>query len=86
MEYSNMTDLRQIEWIKQRLETAIDTLQEIGESSEYNALKTSIVAKTGGLVLEDVIREANRFSKGVNDLETQAEGEEETEREEEEEI
>lgn len=83
MEYSNMTDLRQIEWIKQRLETAIDTLQEIGESSEYEALKALIVEKTGGLELEDVLQDANRFRKGVDDLETQAEGEEEAEKEEE---
>lgn len=83
MQSQDMTDLRQIEWIKQRLETVIDALEEIGESSEYNALKALIVAKTGGLELEDVIRNASRFSKGVDDIETQAEEQEETEGQEE---
>lgn len=81
MKYSNMTDLRQIEWIKQRLETALDVLEETRESPEYNALKAFIVAKTGGLELEDVVRDANRFNKGVDDLKKQAEEEDETEEE-----
>jgi hypothetical protein len=72
----NMADLRQIEWIKQRLETALDALQDISQSSEYDDLKALIVEKTGGLELEDVIMDANRFSKGVDDLEMQAQGEE----------
>lgn len=47
MQSQDMTDLRQIEWIKQRLETAIGALEETGESFEYNALKAFIVERTG---------------------------------------
>jgi hypothetical protein len=57
-------------------------LQDINQSSEYDDLKALIVEKTGGLELEDVIMDANCFSKGVDDLETQAEGDEEIEEEE----
>lgn len=72
MQSQDMTDLRQIEWIKQRLQTALNTLEEIGDSSEYQALKALIVKKTGGQELEDLIDDANRFSEGVDDLEAQA--------------
>src|SRR4028119_2309171 len=82
MHSQNVTDLRQMEWIKQRLEIALDALEDRSQSSEYDDLKALIVEKTGGLELEDVIMDANRFSKGVDDLEMQAQGEEETEEEE----
>ncbi len=79
MKYSDMTDLRQIESAKAQLETALDALQELAESSEYEALKELIVKHTGGLELEDVLRDARRFSKGVDDLEAMAMEETETE-------
>lgn len=78
MEYSDLTDLRQIEWLKSQLETAIDALDTIKDSPEYVALKDLIVKQTGGLELEDVLKDANRFSKGVDDLEAIALQEEET--------
>jgi hypothetical protein len=72
-------DLRHIEFVKSQLETAIDALQEIKDSDEYQALKDLIVEKTGGLELEDVLNHANRFSQGLDDLEAVALAEEETE-------
>lgn len=78
MRLEDMTDLRQIEFVKSQLETAIDALQEIKDSDEYQALKALIVEKTGGLELEDVLNHANQFSRGLDDLEASALGEEET--------
>lgn len=63
-----MTDLRQVEYVKSQLETAIDYLQEIADSNEYQSLKPLVLAKTGGLELEDILMQVNRFSKGVDDL------------------
>jgi hypothetical protein len=47
MQSKDMTDLRQIEWIKQRLQTALATLEEISDSSEYQALKALTVEEPG---------------------------------------
>lgn len=78
MQSQDMTDLRQIEFVKSQIDIAVDALQEINDSPEYQALKESIIAKTGGLELEDVLRDAQRFSRGVDDYEAIALGEEET--------
>lgn len=78
MKLEDMTDLRQIEFVKSQLETAIDALQEIKDSEKYEALKALIIEKTGGLELEDVLNHANQFSRGLDDLEASALSEEET--------
>lgn len=78
MKYDNLTDLRQIESAKAQFETALDVLEDFAESPEYEALKELIVKHTGGLELEDVLMDARRFSKGLDDLEATAMTENET--------